>query len=333
MDSVTELKMAVNSTFSSILNEIQISNLNFSIQMTPFAAYITLKKTTQKDQNGENMIPSPPVLFLLQDAYREINDLKAATEMYRSESQKLAQEVATLTEAVHEANEALNDSKTVNSNLLEKLRKAEKEIGSIEEKKTELENKYKVTKHELLDDVNKMNHKIKALEKALKVKEKENFDISRNLNNARDNIKNLKSEKAHIKTCKTKLENDKRKLEKKLKEKEIFQVKPPQTDTSKNYPSSSPSSCISPRITSASLNSFPPTSMVSHFIPLYSMHISGCTASMVTHRGSSWPNKTDEKNLVSKEEFLELWEEFLEQIRVDRKNMLEEMKNEKFWSN
>ena len=233
MDSVTELKMAVNSTFSSILNEIQISNLNFSIQMTPFAAYITLKKTTQKDQNGENMIPSPPVLFLLQDAYREINDLKAATEMYRSESQKLTQEVATLTEAVHEANEALNDSKTVNSNLLEKLRKAEKEIGSIEEKKTELENKYKVTKHELLDDVNKMNHKIKALEKALKVKEKENFDISRNLNNARDNIKNLKSEKAHIKTCKTKLENDKRKLEKKLKEKEIFQVKPPQTDTSK----------------------------------------------------------------------------------------------------
>ena len=41
----SDLTMAVNSTFSSILNDIQLSDLNFKIEMTPFAAIITLKKT------------------------------------------------------------------------------------------------------------------------------------------------------------------------------------------------------------------------------------------------------------------------------------------------
>ena len=49
MDS--DLKMAVSNTFSSILGEIQLPNLNYSIHMTPFAANITLKKSSQKDHN------------------------------------------------------------------------------------------------------------------------------------------------------------------------------------------------------------------------------------------------------------------------------------------
>ena len=87
---------------------------------------ITLKKSTQKDQNGVNTLPSPPVLFLLQDAHREITNLKeeieqskATTEMYRMESDKLAHEVVTLKEAVVEANEALIGTKTKNNNLHE----------------------------------------------------------------------------------------------------------------------------------------------------------------------------------------------------------------------
>ena len=67
MVRVTELKMEINSTFTSILNEIQLSNLNFSIQTTPFAAYITLKKSVQKDLNGDYATPSPPTLLLLQE--------------------------------------------------------------------------------------------------------------------------------------------------------------------------------------------------------------------------------------------------------------------------
>ena len=64
MVPVSDLEMAVNSTYSSILNEVQLSNLNYSIHMTPFAAYITLKKSVQKDLSGIPAIPSPPLLFL-----------------------------------------------------------------------------------------------------------------------------------------------------------------------------------------------------------------------------------------------------------------------------
>ena len=59
MIPVTELEMATNTTFASIIKEIQLSNLNFVIKMTPFAAYITLKKSVQKDLNGVPATPAP----------------------------------------------------------------------------------------------------------------------------------------------------------------------------------------------------------------------------------------------------------------------------------
>ena len=47
----TESTMAIETTFNSILNEIQLSKLNFVMQLTPYAAYITLKKSTQVDRD------------------------------------------------------------------------------------------------------------------------------------------------------------------------------------------------------------------------------------------------------------------------------------------
>ena len=70
MKTDTEFKMAVDTTFNSILNEIQLSNLNFAIQLSPYAAYITLKKTTQVNRNGAHLTPSPPVFMLLQESYK-----------------------------------------------------------------------------------------------------------------------------------------------------------------------------------------------------------------------------------------------------------------------
>ena len=67
-----DLQMAINNTYSSIISEIQLSNLNFSIQMTPFASYITLKKSVQKDMDGVQATPTPPLLFLLQEVRQQI---------------------------------------------------------------------------------------------------------------------------------------------------------------------------------------------------------------------------------------------------------------------
>ena len=76
----SELEMAVNNTYASIVNEIQLSNLNFTIQMTPFASYITLKKSVQKDINGLPAMPSPPLLLLLQKAQQQILHLENENE-------------------------------------------------------------------------------------------------------------------------------------------------------------------------------------------------------------------------------------------------------------
>ena len=80
----SDLEMAASSCFSSILYEIQLSNLNFKIEMTPFAAFIILKKTVVKDKNGLPANPSPPILFLLQQAQQVIEDLRNENEQLKA---------------------------------------------------------------------------------------------------------------------------------------------------------------------------------------------------------------------------------------------------------
>ena len=85
MSPVSDLEMAINAAFGSILNQIQFSNLNFAIQVTPFAAYITLKKSVQKNINGVPATPSPPLLEVLDQAQQEILRLQDKNSQLKSE--------------------------------------------------------------------------------------------------------------------------------------------------------------------------------------------------------------------------------------------------------
>ena len=107
MKQLSDLKMAVDATFSSILNKIQLSNLNFTIQVTPYAAYITLKKSTLKDHDGFYAVPSPPVLSLLQEAQHmiaikntEILELKESYEDFRVKIDDIMAENASLLDEI-----------------------------------------------------------------------------------------------------------------------------------------------------------------------------------------------------------------------------------------
>ena len=71
MNTDTDSTMAIDTTFNSIVKDMQLSNLNFTIQLTPYAAYITLKKSTQVNRNGLHANPSPPESTLLQQSYRD----------------------------------------------------------------------------------------------------------------------------------------------------------------------------------------------------------------------------------------------------------------------
>ena len=54
--------MAASRTFHSILEQIQCSNLNFQLQISPFSANISLKKTPIKDKSGALVPPLPSCL-------------------------------------------------------------------------------------------------------------------------------------------------------------------------------------------------------------------------------------------------------------------------------
>ena len=73
--------MAASTTFSSILNEIQYSNLNFKIELSPFSAVITLKKTAIKNSKGCSLIPSASSLTLLHQAQQE--NLEVSRQIFK----------------------------------------------------------------------------------------------------------------------------------------------------------------------------------------------------------------------------------------------------------
>ena len=50
--------MIASNAFDRILNEIQASNLNFQLQVSPFSAHISLRKSLIKDRNGCYCLPS-----------------------------------------------------------------------------------------------------------------------------------------------------------------------------------------------------------------------------------------------------------------------------------
>ena len=131
MIPVTDLEMAANTTFTSIVNEIQLSDLNFSMKMTPFAAYITLKKTVQTDVNGFQVNPAPPLLFLLQKAQEDIQRLEVDNVKWKAAAERSAHEAQVLLDSLEETNQAVEDLANKNSSLHERIAKAEEENSNI----------------------------------------------------------------------------------------------------------------------------------------------------------------------------------------------------------
>ena len=129
MIPVTELTMAANSTFTSIISEIQLSNLNFNIKMTPFGAYITLKKTVQKDLHGNHATPSPPLLLVLHRAHLEIrclqeekSRLETALHNLKKDHEQTLQENERLVESYEESTESVENVTAANNKLKLKLK-------------------------------------------------------------------------------------------------------------------------------------------------------------------------------------------------------------------
>ena len=125
----TEFTMAADATYNLILNEIQLSKLNFSIQLTPYAVCITLKKSSQVNWDGTPVVPSPPLFMLYQQLNR---DLMAAKE-----------DIIKLEAALHESERKCDDLTTANASILLKLKTADEGLALADSADAEMTMKYK----------------------------------------------------------------------------------------------------------------------------------------------------------------------------------------------
>ena len=66
-DSDRNLAMLASNAFANIINQIQTSNLNYQLQLSPFSAYISLKKSLIKEKSGAPRLPPAPETTVLKD--------------------------------------------------------------------------------------------------------------------------------------------------------------------------------------------------------------------------------------------------------------------------
>ena len=324
MNQLSDLRMAVDATFSYILNEIQLSNLNFAIQITPYAAYITLKKSPLKYQDGSHALPSPPVLSLLQEAQhviefqkKEILELKASCEALTTKAENIVIENASLVDKVEKLNLALEASENENNTLNVKIETIEKELIKGHAENKILESKVKELKKKHNNEVIALKNELKSAEKSIKSREKENYNQKRIIESSRDSLKNLKSKISITNVCRTKLESENKILKKKLEKKENQHLN--SKENAKSVPivptsASPPNTLLDTLIPTSSattsvISSFP--SMVSHWNFPYAETPKrpGSTLSMIAHCAKH-PNPGS--ILISMEEVLQMMREMFE---------------------
>ena len=282
MVSSSELEMAINNTYSSILSEIQLSNLNFNIKMTPYASYITLKKSVQKDLHGVPATPSPPLILLLQEAQKQILFLQSENTKLKSNADILETRTETVAAENEHLGNSLEDTAEAKNILHAKLEVAEKEITILRNEKAGNEYRLKEIKKKHTEEVNKLQVRVKDLESKIKTNNKEIHDLKKSLENTRATLKNCKTEKSSLKTSKTRLENNIKKLEqeklKLIKGSHLKAVKSKNLDVNSNNLRLPSTDFLS--------HSFIP-SMVSHWNPhlIKNIHNPSDLSSMVTHCG------------------------------------------------
>ena len=216
--------MAIDATFNSIIAGIQLSNLNFAVQLTPFAAYITLKRSTQIDKNGVHVSPSPPLVTLLQKSYVDLNmaqdeivRLRASLEESNQRYEDLVTTNASLLTKLEAADDNLTRAHDTNNGLMKKVDDKENEVNKLEITKKDIANDLKLVKKEYNQYVSDTENQLKSLQKANKNKEKEMYNLKRDLANSCDTVSNLKSEVSQIKLRNSKLVKDSNYLNKQLK--------------------------------------------------------------------------------------------------------------------
>ena len=223
------LRSHIQNTCHSVINSITSSNLNYSIQQTPYSIYLTIRKSLQKSRNFFPVVEP------------KINSKKVI-----SDQEVLASRVLVLEEANRHLKEQLEDeidtNEAKNNTIFELESKVEslhnqlinyateteviiaKQVKKCYDEKKALENKHEKVLKDLKEqksENNELKSEVKNLRIALKSSQKETKDVSHRFDKKIDNLEDKIKELVTFKTQKISEEkefrNKSKKVEKKLK--------------------------------------------------------------------------------------------------------------------
>ena len=125
-------EMLADQAFSNILDGIQKSNLNFQLQVSPYSAFISLKKSLVKDRSGSILLPPPSLATAptpLSSSTFNVNDAERDVKINKLENDLIIQ-------------------KNINDDAMNKYENALEQLKFCEEKFTKLEKESKALKQE-----------------------------------------------------------------------------------------------------------------------------------------------------------------------------------------
>ena len=184
-DSDRNPTMLASNAFENIIDKIRYSNLNFQIQMSPFSAYISLKRSLIKEKSGALRLPPTPE-----------SPTPNSESVVAALVNKNLQLESKLVEVHADYDRAVDDCLKVTVKLEEyqktNIKKEPDDVNQI----ANLENDLKsviADKNKYIEVVREQEEEIKHLRNAVKIKE----EIANNLNKQMGELK-LKTEKEKI---------------------------------------------------------------------------------------------------------------------------------------
>jgi len=155
--------MIATETFENILLQIQNSNLNFKLNLSPFAANISLKKSLVKDKSGIPLLPRTNAPTCDNLAVLAAKNQQLKNELFYAEN-KFASTVKECETAVHQelrdSRELINKLPIVNADLMEENEVFKNKIRNLETEIKDLEHSNKLRK-EVSENLNKKLSELK----------------------------------------------------------------------------------------------------------------------------------------------------------------------------
>ena len=207
-DSDKTITMMASQKFYSILQEIQLSHLNFQLQLSPFSAVISLKKSFVREKDGSVRVP-PHFGDKVSEA--DLSDYKGDNQKLVRELDTLRGKYAELVDDCASKTEELVVAKNSIVGLENKIVKAESEAHRLfEENKAQLnilKKQIKLQNSEIEGHMKEAN----SLKKHTKEKEKEISKLQGKSQNLESNIRRLKTEMSTLRNENKRMVKEKKK--------------------------------------------------------------------------------------------------------------------------